>query len=88
MMISKLANVHSGAKVADDVVVEPFATIYEDVEIGSGCWIGPNVVIMNGARIGKNVKIFPGCCNLRRSTGYEIRGGIYHCRNWRQYHYS
>jgi UDP-N-acetylglucosamine acyltransferase len=59
-MINKLANVHDGAKVASDVIVEPFSTIYEDVEIGSGCWIGPNVVIMNGARIGKNVKIFPG----------------------------
>ncbi|MEN8157848.1 MAG: acyl-ACP--UDP-N-acetylglucosamine O-acyltransferase [Bacteroidota bacterium] len=59
-MISKLANVHPKAKIADDVVIESFATISEDVEIGSGCWIGPNAVIMNGARIGKNVKIFPG----------------------------
>jgi UDP-N-acetylglucosamine acyltransferase len=59
-MISKLANVHDGAKIAEGVVVEPFSTIYEDVVIGDGCWIGPNVVIMNGARIGKNVKIFPG----------------------------
>lgn len=40
--------------------MESFSTIYEDVVIGPGCWIGPNVVIMNGARIGKNVKIFPG----------------------------
>jgi UDP-N-acetylglucosamine acyltransferase len=59
-MINKLANIHPGAKLADDVQVEAFATIYENVEIGPGCWIGPNVVIMNGARIGKNVKIFPG----------------------------
>jgi UDP-N-acetylglucosamine acyltransferase len=59
-MISKLTNVHKGAKIAEDVVVEAFATIQEDVEIGSGSWIGPNTVIMNGARIGKNVKIFPG----------------------------
>jgi UDP-N-acetylglucosamine acyltransferase len=59
-MISKLANVHNGAKIAEGVVVEPFSTIYEDVVVGQGCWIGPNVVIMNGARIGKNVKIFPG----------------------------
>jgi len=59
-MINKLANVHSAAKIADDVVVEGFATIYEDVEIGAGSWIGPNAVIMNGARIGKNVKVFPG----------------------------
>lgn len=59
-MINKLSNVHKGAKVADDVVVEAFVTIQEDVEIGAGSWIGPNTVIMNGARIGKNVKIFPG----------------------------
>jgi len=59
-MISKLANIQPGAKIADDVEIESFATIYKDVEIGPGCWIGPNVVIMNGARIGKNVKIFPG----------------------------
>lgn len=59
-MISKIANVHSGAKIADQVEISSFATIYEDVEIAAGCWIGPNTVIMNGARIGKNVKIFPG----------------------------
>ena len=59
-MINKLSNVHQGAKLADDVIVEAFATVYEDVEIGAGSWIGPNAVIMNGARIGKNVKVFPG----------------------------
>ena len=59
-MINKLANIHPGAKIADDVQVEAFATIYEDVEIAAGSWIGPNAVIMNGARIGKNVKVFPG----------------------------
>ncbi|MEN8201813.1 MAG: acyl-ACP--UDP-N-acetylglucosamine O-acyltransferase [Bacteroidota bacterium] len=59
-MIDKMSNVHKGAKIADNVVVEAFASIYEDVEIGSGSWIGPNAVIMDGARIGKNVKIFPG----------------------------
>ncbi len=59
-MIHKLANVHEGAKIAEDVLVEPFATVFEDVEIGPGSWIGPNVVIMNGARLGKNVKIYPG----------------------------
>lgn len=59
-MINKMANVHSGAKIAENVAVEAFATIYEDVEIGAGSWIGPNAVIMNGARIGKDVKVFPG----------------------------
>ena len=59
-MISKQANVHAGVKIAKNVTIEGFATIYEDVEIGEGSWIGPNVVVMNGARIGKNVQIFPG----------------------------
>jgi UDP-N-acetylglucosamine acyltransferase len=59
-MISKLANVHSAARISSDVEISPFATVYENVEIGEGCWIGPNAVIMDGARIGKNVRIFPG----------------------------
>lgn len=54
------ANIHPGAKIAPDAIIEPFATIYGDVEIGSGTWIGPNAVIMDGARIGKNCKVFPG----------------------------
>ncbi|MFC2116145.1 acyl-ACP--UDP-N-acetylglucosamine O-acyltransferase [Bacteroidota bacterium] len=54
------ANIHPGAKIADGVSVEPFASIYEDVEIGAGSWIGPNAVIMDGARLGKNCKVFPG----------------------------
>ena len=41
-MIDKLAHIHPGASIADDVKIEAFATIYEDVEIGSGSWIGPN----------------------------------------------
>jgi UDP-N-acetylglucosamine acyltransferase len=59
-MIDKLANIHPGASIGDNVKIEAFATIYEDVEIGPGSWIGPNAVIMNGARIGKNVQVFPG----------------------------
>jgi UDP-N-acetylglucosamine acyltransferase len=54
------ANVHPEAKIADDVIIEPFSTVQKDVVIDSGCWIGPNVTIMDGARIGKNCKIFPG----------------------------
>lgn len=58
--IHKFADVSPKAKIGDNVVIEGFTTIYEDVEIGEGTWIGPNVTIMNGARIGKNCKIFPG----------------------------
>lgn len=59
-MSQPLAYIHPGAKVAETAVIEPFSTIYDDVEIGEGTWIGPNVTIMEGARIGKNCKVFPG----------------------------
>jgi UDP-N-acetylglucosamine acyltransferase len=59
-MNQPLAYVHPDAKLAQNVVVEPFSVIQKDVEIGEGTWIGPNVTIFEGARIGKNCKIFPG----------------------------
>jgi UDP-N-acetylglucosamine acyltransferase len=59
-MIQPLAYIHPQAKIADNVVIEPFVTIHKDVEIGEGTWIGSNVTIMEGARIGKNCRIFPG----------------------------
>ena len=59
-MNQPLAYIHPGAKIATNVVVEPFTTIYNDVTIGAGTWIGSNVTIMEGARIGKNCRIFPG----------------------------
>lgn len=59
-MNQPLAYIHPEAKIADNVVIEPFTTIYKNVVIGEGTWIGSNVTIMEGARIGKNCKIFPG----------------------------
>jgi len=59
-MNQPLAYVHPGAKIAKNVVVEPFTTIHNNVIIGEGTWIGSNVTIMEGARIGKNCNIFPG----------------------------
>ncbi len=59
-MNQPLAFVHPQAKIASNVVIEPFVTIHKNVEIGEGTWIGSNVTIMEGARIGKNCRIFPG----------------------------
>ena len=59
-MNQPLAYIHPEAKIARNVVVEPFTTIHGNVKIGSGTWIGSNVTIMEGARIGKNCRIFPG----------------------------
>ncbi|MBI1183965.1 acyl-ACP--UDP-N-acetylglucosamine O-acyltransferase [bacterium] len=59
-MHQPLAYVHPQAKIAQNVVIEPFVTIDKDVVIEEGTWIGSHVSIMSGARIGKNCKIFPG----------------------------
>ncbi|WP_286745632.1 acyl-ACP--UDP-N-acetylglucosamine O-acyltransferase [Roseivirga sp. UBA1976] len=59
-MNQPLAYIHPEAKIARNVVIEPFVTISKNVVIEEGTWIGSNVTIMEGARIGKNVKIFPG----------------------------
>ena len=59
-MNQPLAYIHPGAKIATNVVIEPFTTVHNNVTIGSGTWIGSNVTIMEGARIGKNCRIFPG----------------------------
>ena len=59
-MNQPLAYVHPGAKIAKNVVIDPFTTIHNNVIIGEGTWIGSNVTIMEGARIGKNCNIFSG----------------------------
>jgi UDP-N-acetylglucosamine acyltransferase len=59
-MNQPLAYIHPQAKIARNVVIEPFCTIHQNVIIEEGSWIGSNVTIFEGARIGKNCKIFPG----------------------------
>ena len=55
-----MAYVHPTAIIGENVTISPFSSVYLDLEIGDGTWIGPNVTIMSGARIGKNCKIYPG----------------------------
>jgi|TARA_B110000238_G_scaffold84377_1_gene92802 UDP-N-acetylglucosamine acyltransferase len=59
-MYQPLSHIHPGARIAKNVVIEPFSSIESNVVIGKGTWIGSNVTIMSGARIGKNCSIFPG----------------------------
>ena len=57
-MIHPSALVHSGAKLAQDVEIGPFAVIGEHVEIGSGTAIGSHTVVTGHTRIGKDNRIF------------------------------
>ena len=59
-MKQPLAFVHPAAKIASNVVIDPFVTIDQNVEIGEGTRIGSNVTILEGARIGKNCTICSG----------------------------
>ena len=59
-MNQPLAYVHPDAKIHPGVIIDPFATIAGNVEIGEGTHIYSHAVIMDGARIGKNCNIFPG----------------------------
>lgn len=59
-MISPLAQIHSGAKIADNVTIDAFSVIYDNVTIGEGTHIMPNVTIFSGTTIGKNCIVFPG----------------------------
>lgn len=57
-VLSNLAYIHPEAKIGNNVVIDAFAYIDKNVEIGDGCHIHPHVSILAGARIGKNNEIF------------------------------
>ena len=59
-MRQPLAYVHPAAKIASNVVIDPFVTIDQNVVIGEGTRICSNVTILEGARIGKNCTIHSG----------------------------
>lgn len=73
-MKQPLAYVHPDAKVADNVVIEPFVTIDKNVIIGEGTRLGTGCTILEGARIGKNCNIFPGAVISAVPQDLKFRG--------------
>lgn len=59
-MISPLANVSSKAQIGNNVTIEAFATVYDDVVIGDNTHIHPNAIIYPDTVIGNDCQIFPG----------------------------
>ncbi len=57
--VSNLAFVHPEAKLGENIIVEPFAFVDRNTEIGDGTHLMSHSTILNGARIGKNCTIFP-----------------------------
>lgn len=56
-MISPLASVAPGAKIGQNVTIQPFAYIEDDVEIGDNCIIMSYASVLKGTRMGKGNKI-------------------------------
>ena len=56
-MKQTLAFITPMQKLEKITIIEPFATINKNVEIGEGTWIGSNVTIMEG-NVGKIVEFF------------------------------
>lgn len=59
-MQNNLSYVDPSAKIGQNVIIDPFAVVHGNVEIGDGTHIYSGAVIMPGARIGKNCNIHPG----------------------------
>ena len=72
--ISPLAFVHPNAKSGDNVTINAFAYIDDNVEIGEGCVIGPHVSIRSGARIGKNNRFYDGCVISASPQDFRWKG--------------
>ena len=60
-MIHPTAIVHSGATLARDVEIGPYAVIGEHVEIGSGTSVGSHAVVTGRTRIGEGNRLFHHC---------------------------
>lgn len=72
--ISNLAYVHPNAKLADDVIVDAFAFIDQDVEIAEGCHIHPHASVLPGSRIGKNNEIYEGAIISATPQDFRWKG--------------
>lgn len=72
--ISQRAEIHPGAILGENVIVEAFAKIDRDVVIGDNTWIGSNASIYPGARIGSHCKIFPGAIIAAEPQDLKFRG--------------
>ncbi|HUR10741.1 MAG TPA: acyl-ACP--UDP-N-acetylglucosamine O-acyltransferase [Flavitalea sp.] len=59
-MISPLAHVHPNARIGNNVTIDPFTVVEDEVSIGDNTHIMSHVTIAIGTSIGKNCTIFPG----------------------------
>lgn len=59
-MISPLAHVHPNARIGNNVRIDPFAVVEDEVSIGDESHIMSHTMMYKGTSIGKQCTIFPG----------------------------
>jgi UDP-N-acetylglucosamine acyltransferase len=59
-MISSLASIHPNARIGNNVTIDPFAVIHDNVIVGDDTHIMSHAVLLPYSRAGRNCKIFPG----------------------------
>lgn len=74
--IHPTAIVSPKAKLGEDVTVDAYAIIHDDVEVGDGSYIGPRVVIYDYARIGERVKIYHSSSISHTCQDLKFKGEI------------
>lgn len=72
--LSNLAYIHPEAKIGKDVVIDAFAFIDKNVEIGDGSHIHPHASILSGARIGKNNEIYENAIIAATPQDFRWKG--------------
>lgn len=68
------AFVHPNAKIGKNVIIDPFAYVDDNVEIGDGTHLFTHATVLSGARIGKNCRIFPGAVIAGIPQDLKFRG--------------
>ncbi len=74
--IHPTAIIASGAHLADDVTVGPYAVIGENVAIGSGTIVQNHAVIDGHTTIGEQCEIFPFACIGMKTQDLKYNGGV------------
>ena len=73
--IHPMAVVETGAQLADDVIVGPFAYIGPQVVLGPGCVVHHHASVQGNTTAGRNNQFFPGCVIGGIPQDLKYRGG-------------
>ena len=75
-MTQNYSFVHPNAKIGNNVTIDPFVFIDDNVEIGDGTHLFSHATVLNGSRIGKNCRIFPGAVVGGIPQDLKFRGEV------------